>query len=314
MFKLASIKTISSFNNFTKSETSGSPMSSGSLVQSGEAPPDLSINSRPESSQLNEEWKQSKTNLDSTRSSFIAEKKRRSAGFEVQQKLPDGALFKLFKAQSRKYPSLLGRFLDWGTCITPDCAVIEEDILEATKSRVWLSLRLILPTAEDEEKFSAILDELRGAYEEVKTDVYMQPLSTWNEGKVQRRLRKNSNGLFMVEENYFKDNIWRPCVKEHPYGNWIDVRNNGTMYKAQVVPMKSILNKIKSDCPNLKDAIKWLDILYKSCYLDESYKKLTLSNIERNIGNLSTDLGKEKQLRFAASVASIADSIANGVD
>merc|ERR1712060_51992 len=194
------------------------------------------------------------------------------------------------------------------------CSVTEKEVLELTKGRVWLSLRLNLPTAGGEEKFSAILGELQGAYQEVKPDVYMQPLSTRNEGKVQRQLRKGSNGLFMIEENYFKDNIWRPCVREHPYGSWIDLRNSGTTYKAQVVPMISILNKIKSEWPNLKDEIRWLDILFKSSYLGQSSTNMKLQNIELNIGNLNTDLGLEKQLRFATRVASIADSIANGVD
>jgi len=314
VFHLTSIKTISSRNNFTKSETSASPMSNGSFGQLGEVPLGLIINSRQESSQLNEEWKQYETNLDPMHLSFIPEKKRRSTGSQVEQKSPDVALFELFKAQSSKYPSLLRRFLDWGVRVASDISVSEEEILEVTKGRVWLSLRLILPTAEDEEQFSAILAELQGAYQEVKADVYMQPLSTCNEGKVQRRLRRGSNGLFMIEENYFKDNIWRPCVKEHPYGNWIDVRNNGTMFKAQVIPMMFILNKIKGECPNLKDVIRWLDLLFKSCCLDESDKKLKLPDIKQNIGSLSTDLGKEKHLRFAASVASIADSIAKGVD
>jgi len=313
LFQLTSIKTISARNDFTNSEYTGSQMSSGSLGQSGEVPPDPSMNIRQETSQSNDERKQGLTNLNSTRVSFISENKRRSAGHRVTEKLSDGALFELFKAQSRKDPSLAGKFLEWGFCVTPD-SVTEAEVLEVTKGRIWLSLNLILPTAEDTERFSAILGELQGAYQEVLPDVYMQPLSTWNEGKVQRRLRKGSNGLFTIEENFFKDNIWLPCVKEHPYGNWIDVMNNGAMYKAQVVPMISIFNKIKNEWPNLKDAIRWLDLLFKSHYLDESYNKIKLQNIEQNIGNLCTDLRKEKHLRFATLVASIANSIANGVD
>jgi len=311
VFQLTSIKTISSRNDFTKTESSGSPMSSGSFSQSGDAPPDLSMNIRPVSSQLNEEWEQG---TGKTRLGFKPESERLSTGYQINQKLPDGTMFELFKDQSHKYPTLLGKFLDWGFCVTPDYSVTENEVLEVTKGLVWLSLRLYLPTAGDEEKFSAILGELQGAYEEVKTDVYMQPLSAWNEAKVQRRLRKGSNGLFMIEENYFKDNIWRPCVREHPYGNWIDLKNNGTMYKAQVVPMISILNKIKSEWPNLRDEIRWLDKLFKSSYLGESYNNVKLQNIELNISNLNTDLGTEKQLRFATRVASIADSIANGVE
>lgn len=303
-FKLSSVELASSRRNSTTTEsTGGSPMST-SLDQSNIPSTDVSMSIPPVLLKSDERSGEALNYLNE--SSCTLETSRRDTSYQLDQSMSEDALFELFQGQCRKNKSLLEKVLDWGISHTPFRPVSEKEILEVTDGRIWLSIRLILPNAEDEEKYGKIISDLKGAYELTKTGVYLQ-VSDHSEGRVQHRLKKSRLGLFMIEENNLESDVWRPCVKEHPYGNWVDLKNNG-MYKVQLVPMLSILKEMKKDWSDIDEMERCFDFLFKSSDLKTT--GLKHQDLDESISNLNSKLEKEYELSFAARIAGIANSIA----
>jgi hypothetical protein len=305
-FRLTATSSDSSRRNSISSENlRSSPMSVTSVGQSGGLSTDVSRGVRPESLQSKGKPTLSHLDLDSTRSNCKFEGIQRDGYSKRYQRLSDDAAFELFQSQCRKHSTLPGKLLNWGTCLTADCP-----ISEVTDGRVWVSVKLIQPTKRDyKKKLRAIIDKWKGPYQEVKSDTYVQPLSKYNEAQVQHRLRKSRLGLYVIEERNFEEGIWSPCVKEHPYGNWIDLNNKGEMYKVQIVPMLNILSRMNKDWSSSEEMRKSVDFLFESHNLGAKEE-----NLQRNINDLSLKLEKEYKLRFAARVDRAADVLAKEMD
>jgi len=307
-FKLSSVEVASSRrNSITTESTEGSPMST-SLDQSNIPSTDISMTIPPELLKTDE---RSGVALNYLKESSCTLKTSRRDTYDLDQSMSEDALFVLFQGRCRKNKSLLEKVLDWGISLTPYRPVSEKEILEVTDGRIWLSIRLILPNPEDEEKYGKIIGDLKGAYQEAKTGVYLQ-VSDYSEVRVQHRLKKSSLGLFMIEENNLDSDLWVPCVKEHPYGNWVDLKNNGMMYKVQLVPMLSIIKEMKKKWADIDEMERYFDFLFKSSDLKNT--GLKHQDLDESISNLNTKLEKEYELSFAVRIASIANSIALDMD
>lgn len=308
-FKLSSVESASCRSNSIATEsTKDSPMST-SMDQSNIPSTDVCMSLPLE---LLKSDKHSGEALNyRNESSCILETQGRNTSYQLNENVTEDALFGVFQCQCRQYKSLLEKVLNWGISLTPYRPVSEKEILEVTHGRIWLSIRLIIPNAEEEEKYGKVINDLKGAYQETKTGVYFQ-VSDHTECTVQHRLKKSSLGLFMIEENSLESDVWRACVKEHPYGNWVDLKNNGMMYKVQLVPMLSILNEMKKEWSDIDEMERYFDFLFKSSDLKNA--ELKQEDLDETISNLNSKLENEYKLSFAARIASIANSIALDMD
>jgi len=300
-FKLTATSPNSSPRSSTSSEIlRSSPMSSKSVGQSGGVSPDVSMSVRPELSFSNRKSQVGLLDLDATLASSRLECAQYNFS-EKYQRLSDDAAFELFRSECREHPTLSSKLLNWGTCLNAN-----HPISEVADGRVWITAKLVQPTnEEDKKKLEAMIDTWKGAYQETKQGTYIQALSNFNGAKLQHRLKRSSLGLNMIEEWNFEDDLWSPCVKEHPYGNWIDLKNKGEMYKVQIVPMLNILSRMKKDWSSFEEMRKSFDSLFESRGQNEM-----VENLDKKINEMSLKLEKEYKFRFAARVARVADFIA----
>jgi len=103
-------------------------------------------------------------------------------------------LFKLLQAQCTKDPVVLQKVLCWGIARTPNRKVANKEIADLGSGRFWVNARLSESVKDKFEKWKEILNEIKGAYQEVSTGVYLQPAPKPNEPGIQHRLRKSSFG------------------------------------------------------------------------------------------------------------------------
>jgi len=92
----------------------------------------------------------------------------------------------------------------------------------------------------------------------------------------------------------------------------VDLKNNGMMYKVQLVPMLSILKEMKKEWSDIDEMERCFDCLFKSSDLKNT--GLKQQDLDESISNLNSKLEKEYELSFAARIASIASSIALDMD
>jgi len=308
VFKLVNTPHLSQRNSITSD--SGTCTSVG---LSEVASTDLSMRIRPELAQSNEQSENDKAQaIDST---YTAEKSTQSclsSNSQFDQRLSEDELLDMFQVNCRKDPSLLQKVLHWGISRTPNHRVGEKEISELGSGRVWVSASLVQTNKEDLEKLQDVLDELKGAYQEVSAGVYSQPPPQENEPGMQHRLLKSNIGLWMIEEYNREGDVWSPCIQELPYGHWVDLKNNWKLYRVQIVPMCSILSKMQEEWTDFEEMEKSLEFLFTSCNQKKLNTKLKARNLKHNIVNLKMKLEKQYSLSFAVRVANIADSIALG--
>merc|ERR1719193_1964221 len=106
------------------------------------------------------------------------------------QRFSDDALFAQFQEFCDKFPSLLQKILHWGISRT-NRRVDTSEISALAAGRVWVRATV---TQGGVENWQKVLDEFKGAYQEVAKGVFMQPAAQPNEPGIQHRLRKNEFG------------------------------------------------------------------------------------------------------------------------
>jgi len=222
-------------------------------------------------------------------------------------------LLNIFQSHFRKHPSLLQRVLNWGISRIPNCRVGDAEVIKFGKGRVWVSASLMQSDKQDSRSWSEVLDELKGAYEEASPGVYLQTPPQENEPGVQHRLKRNSLGLWTIEEYVAEHEQWVMCAQELPYGGWVDSKDNLKMYNIRIVPMVNILSRMKDDWSDAEEMEKNLEFLFKSCNHKKLNTKLKARNLRHNIANLKVKLEKQHKLCFGVSVANVADEIAFGI-
>jgi len=168
---------------------------------------------------------------------------------------------------------------------------------------------------EIEERLQDSLENIKGAYMEVRTGVYKQPEPQLNEPGVQHRLIKGSNGHWKIEGHDVDSGIWEMCAKELPDGRWVDMKNDSRVIRVQLIPMSKILKKLGEEFASENQEVeKSMEFLFTSCNQKKLNSKLKGRNLKHNISNLKVKLEKQYALRFAVQVATTADSIAQELD
>jgi len=172
-------------------------------------------------------------------SSLICESK-------MSQRLPNEMLFDLFQARCKTDPIVLKKILDWGISRTLEPKVSEKQILELSEGRLWVCARLARCAQKRAGYWQGILDEIKGAYLEVTPGVYRQPLQPHEPG-AHHRLRKSKRGRWMIEKYNATRDVWYQCAQERRNGQWVDFNTKRQFYKVIIVPMQSILTKMKEN-------------------------------------------------------------------
>jgi len=219
-------------------------------------------------------------------------------------------LLSLFKSHLSKNPFLLQRVVNWGISRIPNCRVGERDIYEFGNGRVWVTGSIMQSDPEDVKKWNEVLDELKGAYQEVNPGVYLQTPPQENEPGLQHRLMRSSLGLWTIEEYNAEQDHWVMCAEELPYGYWVDSMDSRKMYKVRIVPMVDILTRMKEQLTDVDEMEKNMEFLFKSCNHKKLNTKVKARNLRHNIANLKVKLEKQHMLCFGVRVANLADGIA----
>jgi len=226
-----------------------------------------------------------------------------------EETLSEEELLSIFQSHLTKYPSLLSRVVNWGISRIPNRRVGFREISELANGRLWIT-GSVMQSDKDVKKWNEVLDELKGAYQEVIPGVFLQTPPQENEPGVQHRLRRSGLGLWQIEEYDVEQDIWVMCTQELPYGYWIDSKDSRKMYRIQIVPMVDILSRMKDELTDIEETEKSMDFLFNSCNHKKLNTKLKARNLRHNIANLKVKLEKQHMLCFGVSVADIADEIA----
>jgi len=320
-FKLVTMTPDQSRRNSLASNYSGTSQMSYSQAGPWEVATDVRMLIRPELSTQQElspeeeqtEGEMQKSSSDRPTSSYSESPLSESTSLSAsKKKMTDDELFDQFRRYCVKCPSLVQKIIQWGITRTPNRRVGVREISELAAGRLWVRATLIEPPRGSVENWQEVLNELKGAYQEVEQGVYMQPPSQPNEPGKQHRLRKSSFGFWMVEEYNVDENAWYPCAQEVPYGHWVDLKDSRKRYNIQLLPMLSILNRMQDQWADHEEMEKSMEFLFKSCNQKKLNTRLKARNLKHNISNLRLKLEKQYDLSFAVRVAETADSIALG--
>lgn len=233
---------------------------------------------------------------------------------DVDSCYQEQAMFELIKAHCVGNSKLLRKIVHWAMRKNSMRPVSSEDVMKLSEGRLWITAHPLdyLYGFEIEDRLQESLDDLKGAYREVRAGVYKQAEPQANEPGVQHRLIKGPRGLWKIEGYNVNNRNWQICAKEMPDGQWVDMKNDGKIIRVQLIPMSKILQKLKEDDFTYEDQeiAKSMEFLFTSCNQKKLNSKLKGRNLKHNISNLKLKLDKQYALRFAVQVANTADSIA----
>jgi len=238
-----------------------------------------------------------------------------SADFEVDNQ--EHAMFELIKAHCVGNSSLLKKMVHWAMRNRAMRRVSSEDINNISEGRLWVTAHPVdyVEDAVIEERLQESLDNIKGAYMEVRTGVYKQPEPQLNEPGVQHRLIKGLCGCWKIEGHDVDTGRWELCAKELPDRRWVDIKNNSRVIRVLLIPMSKILQKLGEEFASENQEVgKCMEFLFTSCNQKKLNSKLKGRNLKHNISNLKVKLEKQHALHFAVQVASTADSIAQELD
>jgi len=130
--------------------------------------------------------------------------------------------FIFLQALCLKDPVVLEKALCWGIAHTPNRkAAASQEIADIGIGRLWVSAWLS-QSFKDFEKYKEILNEIKGAYQQVSTGVYLQPAPEPSEPGIQHRLRRSNSGYWIIEELNVEGDVWLPCTQELSNGKWVN--------------------------------------------------------------------------------------------
>jgi len=227
-------------------------------------------------------------------------------------KLSEDDLFDQFRNYCMSCPSLRHKIIQWGLARTPNYRVGTQEITELAAGRLWVKVTLAQTDKRGIKNRHDILDEVKGAYQEVEHGVFMQPPAQPDEPGVQHRLRKNEFGFWIIEEPNEENDLWYPCIQEQRYGHWVDLNDSRRRCNIQILTMESILYSMRDQWTDLEEMERSMEFLFNSCNQKKLNTKLKARNLKHNISNLRFKLEKQYALSFAVRVAEVADAIALG--
>jgi len=230
------------------------------------------------------------------------------------------AMFELIKAHCMGNNNLRKKMVHWATKQSSGTRVSPRDISNISKGRLWITAHAADSTEGEEIQVTLqeSLNDIKGAYKQVKTGLYKQPEPQGNDSGVQHRLRKEPHGdpfgYWKIEAYDLDSGKWKLCAKELPDGRWVDLRNS-RLIRVLIVPMTIILHKMGEEFVNGNQYVaKSVEFLFTSCNQKRLNSKLNRKNLRHNINNLKVRLRRQHALTFAVQVASIADAIAQELE
>jgi len=238
-----------------------------------------------------------------------------SAAVEMNE--TEQAMFELIKAHCVGNSSLLKRMLHWANRNKSMRRVSSEEIHSISEGRLWVTAHPVdfVENGEIDERFQESLDNIKGAYMEVRPGIYKQPEPKLNEPGVQHRLIKGSGGCWKIEGYDVESGNWEICAKELPDRRWVDMKNNSRVIRVKLIPMSKILQKLEEEFVSENhDVEKSMEFLFTTCNQKKLNSKLKGRNLKHNISSIKLKLEKQHALRFAVQVATTADSIAQRLD
>jgi len=227
------------------------------------------------------------------------------------------AMFELIKAHCVGNSSLLKRMVHWAMRNRSMRRVSPEDVSILAEGRFWVTAHPVgyEDDAELPERLQESLEDIKGAYREVRTGVYKQPEPQLNEPGIQHRLMKGRRGRWKIESQELDTGKWVLCAEEQTDGRWVDYKNNKEVIRVQLIPMKEILEKLHEEFASENQELeKSIEFLFTTCNQKKLNSKLKGRNLKHNISNLKVKLEKQYALRFAVTVATTADAIAQDLE
>jgi len=234
-----------------------------------------------------------------------------SAGLKVAGILSNqqqDEIFDIIKKHCSKNPLLFRKVVDWGARNNPSRLVTQGVSANLSEGRVWITAH---PSGASEDHMPIdSLDDIKGAYQEVSTGLWMQPDPEACGSGVQHRLFRDENKRWMIERHGLEGESWQMRAQEVEDGQWVDLKNNRARIRVNVVPMSKIMDTLGDDLLVSKNDIKKsMDFLFTSCN-QVKLSKLKGRNLKHHIANLKVKLEKRYALSFGVQVASTAESIA----
>jgi len=233
---------------------------------------------------------------------------------DVESNPLEKAMFELVKANCVSNSSLLRKMVHWATKNRSIRRFSAEDVSTLSEGRIWIAAH---PAdyedgAESRDCLKDSLEEIKGAYQEVRTGVFKQPELPMYVRGVHHRLFKSVHGCWKIERYNVDTSEWDLCAEEQPDGVWIWMKNNREVIKVQVIPLKKILVKLcKEFAYDIEEVEKRIEFLFRNCNqkkLNSMYKRW---NLKQSISSLRQKLERQYALRFAVLVATTADTIAD---
>jgi len=227
------------------------------------------------------------------------------------------AMFELIKAHCIGNSSLLKRMVHWAMRNKSMRRVSAEDVSSLSEGRLWITAHPFdyVEDVEIKDCLQESLEDIKGAYREVRTGVYKQPEPQLNEPGVQHRLMKGPHGCWKIESHNVDTGEWVLCAEELFDGRWVDIKNDREVIRVQLIPMRKILQKLGEEFASEKQEVeKSIEFLFTNCNQKKLNSKLKGRNLKHNISNLKQKLEKQYALRFAVQVATTADAIAHDLD
>jgi len=230
------------------------------------------------------------------------------------------AMFELIKAHCMGNKNLKKKMIHWATKNSSAPRASPREISNISKGRLWITAHSAGLTEGEgiEEGLQESLNDIKGAYKQVKTGLYKQPEPQGKDPGVQHRLRKEPHGdpfgYWKIEAYELDSGNWKLCAKELPDGRWIDIKTS-VLIRVLIVPMSIILHKMGEEYVNGDQHVaKSIEFLFTSCNQKRLNSKLNRKNLRHNINNLKVRLKRQHALTFAVQVASTADAIVKDLE
>jgi len=216
-------------------------------------------------------------------------------------------IFEVIKAHCIKNPSLLDMVVEWGMNNAAR-KVSLESMNKLSQGRLWVTARANNP--DEGYVYKEVLDDIKGAYQDVGGGIYQQPDPMACGSEKQYRLLKDNKGFWMIQLNEEGTGSWTLRAKQLADGSWVDLKNNRSLIRVQLIPLIMILKRLGEDVfRRNRDLNKRLDFLFTACDQRKLHGKLKVRNLRHNIISLMGKIEKRYGLSFGLQVASIARSI-----
>jgi len=232
---------------------------------------------------------------------------------DVEINTREETIFELIKAECLGNAGLLKRVLHWANGNTSTRPLSSEDMQSLSKGRLWVTAHPVNfeDDVEIEYGLQESLENIKGAYKEVRNGVWKQPEPQVNEPGVQHRLMKGQRGRWNIESHDVDTGDWILCAEQLSDGRWVDIKNNREVIRVQLIPMHKILQKMSEEIAEENQEMeKCIEFLFTNCNQKKLNSKLKGRNLKHNISNLKLKLEKQYALSFAVQVATTADTIA----